>query len=423
VEEKMHFMKILNKLSSIKYIGYYIAMVGFVFALVFSFVIYPEISIPLHAVLDSDYYGALGYGIWKLGSLSYYPDTHPIVGRGPLYPLFEAFCLIVTNGLWPQSVQLGQCILFALTCFLVFWISKILWGNKVAVLTSLICAIHPFVLWYTSRIWIETLAIFLFTLLIASVLYLTLKPSIKRSILLGVVLAVSALCKQTFFLYIFVVPLFLSTMKNIKDRWRYVVCTVVVAELVILPWTIRNWRLTQKFIPIHVGSGTTIFWGDLLVEHYTKSPFSGTDKFKDSVSTAISSADQTISEHVEGWKRELVLDSILIKKSIEHYRNNPAFIFKKILCNSVFFWTLGESTLKSAVIASMQIPLLFLFILATIKVIKQKNILTVLGGNILFVWLYFFLHLPIIGAGRYSVVLIPAMLTSLGVLMPNWQEK
>lgn len=87
------------------------------------------------------------------------------------------------------------------------------------------------------------------------------------------------------------------------------------------------------------------------------------------------------------------------------------------------FWTLGETNQKSAVISLMQIPLLFLFILATIRVIRQRSTQTVQGGNILFVWMYFILHLPLVAAARYGVVLIPTMLTSLGVLMPKLHEK
>ena len=87
------------------------------------------------------------------------------------------------------------------------------------------------------------------------------------------------------------------------------------------------------------------------------------------------------------------------------------------------FWTLGHTLQKSAVISLMQIPLLILFILASIKTIKQKKILTISGGNILFVWLYLILHLPLLALARYGVVLIPAILTSFGVLMPKLYEK
>lgn len=418
----MLFTSLLKNVSSFKYIGYYIAVVGLVVALVFSFVVYPKISSPYHVILDSDGYGALGYGIWKFGSLSYYSDTQPTVSRGPGYPLFEAFCLMITNGWWPQSIQIAQCILFALTCFLVFWISKTLWGNKVAVLISLICAIHPFVIWYTSRIWIETLATFLFTLLIASILCLTLKPSKTRSIILGCVIAISALFKQTFLPYILFIPLFLGILKSKKIGRRFIVYTFVTAVFVILPWTIRNWTLTKKIIPVHISAGHALMWGDVMVENYTKSPFSGAALYAP-VRAVLISAGQTIPEHMEGWKRELILDSKLLEQSIDRYRKNPAFIFKKIIYNALMLWTLGETNQKSAIIALMQIPLLFLFILATIKVIKQKNILTVQGGNILFVWLYFILHLPLVALARYGVVLIPTMLISLGVLMPKLHEK
>lgn len=418
----MLFTRLLENISRIKYIGYYIAVVGFVVALIFSFAVYPKISSLYNLTLDPDDHGPLGYGIWKLRSLAYYPDTQPTVGRGPSYPLFEAFCLMITNSWWPQSVQIGQCILFALTCFLVFWISKTLWSNRVAVLISLICAFHPFVFWYTSRIWIETLAIFLFTLLIASILYLTLKPSMTRSIILGCVLAISALCKQTFLPYVLFVPLFLGILKNKKIGCRFIVYTFITAVLVILPWTIRNWTLTKKFIPVHVRAGSNIFLGDVMVDNYTKSPFS-IDALWRKAYTPINAVKQTIPEHLERWERELILDSKSLEKSIDRYRKMPTFIFKKMIFNGLMFWTLGETTQKSAVITLMQMPLLFLFILTTIKVIKQKNILTVQGGNILFVWLYFILHLPFFAIARFGVVLIPTMLTSLGVIMTKLHEK
>lgn len=418
----MLFSKLLKNASSIKNIAYYIAMVGLVVALIFSFSVYPKISSPFQANLDPDHHGPLGYGIWKLGSLSYYPDTQPTVGRGPLYPLFEAFCLIVSNGWWPESVQFGQCILFAITCFLVFWISKTLWSSRVAVLTSLICAFHPFVFWYTSRIWIETLAIFLFTLLTASILYLTLKPTRTRSIILGFVLGISALCKQTFLPYILFLPLFLAILERKKINRLFIFYIFITAVIVILPWTIRNWTLTKKIIPIHVRGGAIVFIGDLMVENYTKSPLSGGDLLSQA-SMARTYVKQTIPEHLERFEKELILDSKLLKKSIDRYKADPFFIFKKITYNALMFWTLGQTRQKSAVISLMQIPLLILFIIATVKTIRQKNILTVQGGIIFFVWLYFILHLPLLVFARYGVVLIPAMLTSLGVLMPKLYEK
>jgi 4-amino-4-deoxy-L-arabinose transferase-like glycosyltransferase len=418
----MLFAKLLKNVSGIKYIGYYIAMVGLVVSLIFSFFVYPKISSPYQATLDPDSHGPLGYGIWKLGSLSYYPDTQPTVGRGPLYPLFEAFCLMVSNGWWPKSVQFGQCILFAITCFLVFWISKTLWSNKVAVLTSLICAFHLFVFWYTSRIFTETLAIFLFTLLIASILYLTLKPSNTRSIILGLVLGIIALCKQTFLPYILFIPSFLAIIKSKKIERRFIVYVFVTAVIVILPWTIRNWTLTKKIIPIHVRGGSNLFLGDLMVENYTKLPFSGTALFREA-NIARAYTIQTIPEHLERFEKEILLDSKLLKQSVDRYKRTPIFIFKKIIFNALMFWTLGQTNQRSTIISLMQIPLLILFILATIRIIKQKNTLTVQGGNILFVWLYFILHLPFVAFARYGVVLIPTMLASLGVLAPILYEK
>ena len=297
-----------------------------------------------------------------------------------------------------------------------------MWGKRVAVLTALICALHPFIIWYTPRIWIETLAIFLFTSLIASTLYLTLKPTKTRSIIVGCILGISVLCKQTFLTYIVVIPLFLLCLKHNRIALRYIAYIIFSAVVLILPWTIRNWNLTGKIIPVHVRLWFNTYAGDVMVENYTTSPFALGNLWVP-VARKVAAIKQTLPEDLEAWEQELRLDEAYRKESIERYQKNPLFIFKKIICNALMFWTLSETNLKSAVIALMQIPLLLLFTLATIKTIKQKNLRTIQGGTIVFVWLYFLLHLPIAATGRYAIILIPTILTSLGVLMPKLHNR
>jgi 4-amino-4-deoxy-L-arabinose transferase-like glycosyltransferase len=240
--------------------------------------------------------------------------------------------------------------------------------------------------------------------------------------MLGFVIGICALCKQNFLPFIFFVPLFLSILKPKRIERRYIVCAIVTALIVILPWTIRNWTLTKTIIPVHARGGSVLFFGDLVVENYTKSPFSVIDLHQraNKVRTYIK---QTIPKHLNLSQKEIMLDKKLFEQSIDRYRKNPIFIVKKLFFNALMFWTLGQSFQKSAVISLMQIPLLMLFIFTTVKIIKQNKILAISGGTILFVWLYFILHLPFLAQARYGVVLIPTMLASLGVLVPKLHDQ
>ncbi|MBI1896665.1 MAG: hypothetical protein HYS04_09045 [Acidobacteria bacterium] len=216
-----------------RFAGLAIAVLALVLSLAFVLLVYPSITDPYDAVLDPDRYGPLGFGIWKNGTLAQYPDPEPSVLRGPVYPVFMAACLAVTNGVWPGSVQVGQSLLFAATTLLVFWIAQTLWNRRVAIAAQLACAFHPLLLWYTSRIWIETVLTFLFTALIAAITYFTLRPTPGRAVLPGCTLGVAALAKSVFVPFVVILPLVLVATR--LSRPRAAVCAGLAAALWILP--------------------------------------------------------------------------------------------------------------------------------------------------------------------------------------------
>jgi len=117
-------MKILARLGAINGIQWYIALIASSLSLIFTFVVYPMLANSSHAVLDPDWHGPLGFGIWKLHSFSYYPSSEPASARGPLYPALIAGMLAVTNGWWPYSVQLAQCVIFGLLCACLLYTSR-----------------------------------------------------------------------------------------------------------------------------------------------------------------------------------------------------------------------------------------------------------------------------------------------------------
>src|SRR5690242_16201407 len=89
---------------------------GVLFAALFSFVIYPRIAGPAGAVLDPDQYGALGWGLFKFHTFSFYPNTEPTIARGPLYPMVVAAVLYLSPASWPLNMQLVQDLWCGITC-------------------------------------------------------------------------------------------------------------------------------------------------------------------------------------------------------------------------------------------------------------------------------------------------------------------
>jgi 4-amino-4-deoxy-L-arabinose transferase-like glycosyltransferase len=390
---------------------YVIGLFGLALGIVFCLVVYPRIYVSQHAVLDSDGWDALGRGIWKNSTLSYFPDTEPTVDRGPAYPLFLAAILRITNGRWwPYSIQLAQCVLFGLTCLVVFWIAEVLWNKRIAILSSSICATYPFLIWYTSRIWVETLATFLFVVLVASTVYLNQRPTILRSILVGLALGTSILCKATWLPYLVILPLLLVSLADRRIGWKHVSYIIVASLLVVFPWTLRNYNVTGKFIPVHLLTGFDLAIGDGVAENYSKSPLSSAALWTAGFDEKIRPLQGSLPKNAERWKREFLIDSTLVKRSLGKYAHSPQFLAKKVALNSLLFWTLGEDKKKTIVISLMQLPLLLVFVIAAINLLRIKGIRTIYGVHIFMVLAYYALHLPVFAVARFSIVLVPIVI-------------
>lgn len=410
--------RLLKTLCGIKYIGFYIAMAGVLVSGTFSFIVYPRIADSYHAVLDSDHYGELGFNLWTRRAFSYTSATQPTVSRGPGYPLLIAGAIAIASDGYPYIVQGIQCVLFGLTSLIVFWMAQKLFSRTIAILSSVFCIVYPFLLWYTSRIWIETLVTFLFTALVASTLFLFIKPTILRAVLVGGLVGALVLCKSTFLPFVVIVPLLLGVLTRSNIKWHQLGGIVLTACLLALPWTLRNWNLTGKIIPVHVLAGWNLHMGDKFVDNYLHSPFSY-DSLYGMGKAESDMPDAGSPWKLSGWPVEITQESALIERSITRYLTDPLFFLKKNIMNMWLFWTLGETPLKTLVIALIQIPLLVLFILSITRVAKLRKLKSIEGVHIFMVVSYFVLHLPIFAFARLSVVLIPTMAVyGIGILEP-----
>lgn len=411
----MRMNKIVEFIGSVKHIAVLIFLLGFANSLMYTFLIYPRIADTFNVVLDSDGYGALGRGLVHNGALSYYPDNEPTVNRGPLYPAFIALLLYLSpsNASGFEIVQLAQCILNGLITLYVYLISKRLWNSNIAAITACISAFHPIIIWYSSRIWVETLSTFLFTVLSFTLLLLCEKPTKVRAAFCGSVLGITVLCKQTFLPFLFVIPIVMIVYHSTKFKFQHIFIIVCMTLLIVAPWSYRNYLLSGEVIPVHLLAGFNLQMGDSFARNFCLAPFSY-NKLMDMGKRQIDSEDNDgILEGGTGIEREVQMDSVYLKRSIKNYLNQPLFLFKKCLINSITFWYLGPTELKSGVIGALQIPLLTLCIFSGFKIVRHGK------GNqskrmlIVLILVYVSLHLPIFSIARFSVPVIPLML-SLG---------
>jgi 4-amino-4-deoxy-L-arabinose transferase-like glycosyltransferase len=169
----------------------------------------------------------------------------------PLYPLFLAgnYALF---GRWFSAVRIVQALLGALTCVVAFFLSAQLFDRKVAALAGAVCAIYPPLIFISNLLYPEQL----FTLLLAGSMWYVVKysRSAKTGYVLGmaVLLGLAALAKGIALSLLPVLALWMLLFAPVgaKHRLQHLALLVVVTALVLLPWSLRNYRVFGKIAPV-----------------------------------------------------------------------------------------------------------------------------------------------------------------------------
>ncbi|MDP2208668.1 MAG: glycosyltransferase family 39 protein [Bacteroidota bacterium] len=390
------------KIYEIKNISTIIALFAVVLALIFSLIIFPIIQQPLNLNIDPDKNGDLSKNIFAGNGYIYSDVDKPTVDRGPVYPYMIALLFTVTGTTDYRVVQIFQAILFAATGLLVFFIVKYVSSSRTAVYAQIFYTLHPMFIWYTSRVWIETTHTFLITLTAYILIRVYHKLSLPGTIILGIILGLTILTKSILIVF----PILLLFLFYFKWRKRGIIfglVTLITAYLIILPWTYRNYIVSNEIVPVHTSLGLNLIQGDALANNWLKDPLSNMSSWY------IGDVKMThILKGTSASPQDAVGDKILVVNFIDENLKKPHYLLWRTLINSITFWYLSESPVKSIFLALIQFPLLILFIFGLKRIWKELSTVIPLIWMILY---FSVVHSFIIGWARYSVPIVPLILS------------
>ncbi len=385
--------------------AWFVFAIGLFTSLVFVLIIYPTIGGRLDLFLDPEAYGALGRGLLHYRTLSYYPDTHSTLLRGPTFPALVALELLVTGGWYPYAIQIGNALLIATTCVLVYRTVKLLATPSAALVAGLACAVHPVLIGFTGKVVLEPLSICLFTALIYLSARFASRPTTILGATTGVVLAALGLSKGIFLPIVVIAPVWLWALTRRRaEAARALVAMGLCMLLPLVAWSARNAEVGGHFTPSQTLLGFNLMVGDVYMANFADHPFKSTELWE----MAQRKYDSTGLSVPVGALRDQYRDSVLIAASLDRYVREPGFLLRKIAANCALFWMLGETPMKSALFALLQFPLLALFALGMWRRRRQLRG-SVVGLHLAMVVLYVLPHLPIFAFFRASSVLIPTM--------------
>lgn len=222
-----------------------IVLVGFVIR-----VIYVVASRGFLLAGDQAEYDAIGRaatdGHWFHTTFPY-GQLHASAARPPGYMVFVGVVYTIF-GPNQTRITLLQTLLGPAVIVLVWLLARRLFDARVATVAAVLAAVHPNLWQWEGRIYSEALALPLAVLLL--VLVLDRVPTVRLSVAVGVVLGLSLLVRPT---SVFFVPVVLAAAwvaAGWRPALRHTAAVLGVAVLCIAPWTIRNYALTDSFVPL-----------------------------------------------------------------------------------------------------------------------------------------------------------------------------
>lgn len=212
-------------------------------------------------------HGDEGYYVFAARSLAD-GAGYPGSVRPPGWPAFMAAVMLVF-GKGLTAVRVAQIGVSLVTIALVFDLVARRFGTAAAVVSALLCALHPELVHYTHFLWAETLAT---TLLLAVLWALDRFEDDRRARWLvgaGALLGAAVLTRE---MLLYVAPVALAWLWwregfRLGPTVRRAALVVAPLLLVVLPWTVRNYALHDAFVLVSTTRWLPIAQGNALPTH------------------------------------------------------------------------------------------------------------------------------------------------------------
>lgn len=198
-----------------------------------------------------------GKGFWMskpyLGSLGI---EQARAFRPPLFPLLWGCVYRATNGAY-APIRAAHAILGALTCLLAWLLAReIIPRPPIPLITGMLCAVYPPLIWHSVHLMTEPLFIFLGALTIYALVRSRRAVGVRWLILAAVAAALATLTRSVLVLFLPVICLWLwwAGRWKLKALIRVIIFTAVVTT-VMAPWIIRNAIVLHAFVPTTTDAG------------------------------------------------------------------------------------------------------------------------------------------------------------------------
>lgn len=247
----------------------------------------------------------------------------------PAYPFFSAFVYYLT-GHNIITLAVVQAVVSAFGCIVIFWIGKVIFDNKTALLSSIMAALHPGVVLYVAKLHSFNIDWVLFAVLILALFKALSKISIGNFVFFGLVFGACFLARSTVALFLPLVIIFLSftEKRNRNKLMRYFIISLAVASIIIIPWAVRNYIRLGR-IELSQRSGV-VFWRG------NNANATGTSYTLDGAPMLSAASPEFLKKLYNS--NEIEQDNLFWKESISFIKGHPSKFILLYVKKFYYFW-------------------------------------------------------------------------------------
>ena len=337
--------------------------------------------------------------------------------RAPLYPL------VIGGVYWlvgerPRAVLLLHCVLFAAMCTLVYDLGRRLFNERTGIVAAALCIVNPMLLRYLPTLHLETMLMFLFTLLVWTMVRFHQRPAVAAGVAVGLAAGAASLAKTVALpiVVLFAAGIVLAA-RRIRRRggdalvpWKPIVAIAVALAAAITPWTVRNYRASGHFVLVSTGTSDAFLRGFIFSRAefalLRKPPYTDAENESNAYFEALAQAKGT------AWQRDdYETDQILNAEAKRRLVAEPVGVMRKSLVGLLTFWY-ELTSLKNSLLALVLAVGAWALALVGWRRARREGCASWL---LLMPILYMNISLALLLAlGRYSVPILPALLVLSG---------
>lgn len=399
------------------------------------FVVLPALTDSLstkYGMSFADDYDRLAASLAQGEGYRFRTDLGETAMREPGYPMFLAGIFKIFGPLI-EAARAANLFLAMLIGLMVAALARKVTGNlAIGIIAALIFWFHPGTLIAEARGGVEILFVFFLMLFMFSLYRALDRETFKDYFVAGLVLGCVVLIRSTPMLFPALLFLYLVFRAD-GGRHRFLVTQrigIMVAGMAIVmaPWVVRNYALTQAFVPTATVQGVAAHTGQYICRNMSfdrggqEIDMDGAEVRNNIAADLGVPFERGYYQYFYDAKDEVAFNKALMKHVIATYQQEPTLFVKCASMNLFNFWFAGKTWKVTGLNMIVQLPLLALAVVGGYLLWRRRN-----GEGVqilvLFVIYLYALHVAIHAQARYSIPLVPflGILASVA-LVHLWQR-